>query len=105
MIQTELQGHPKIIDEEMQLLKSAEQAARGARDAFKPAAKGVSYSRSVVLLTKEKPSAEKGLSGRLLEQLGSAKLAVEQALKGHPDVLQKEETALSKAAEALEHMG
>lgn len=93
MIQKELRGHPKIVEEEMQLLHGAEDAARH------------SHGASGLIQQKAKESLGVG-TGKILGELGAVEGMVEKALRGHPQELRVEEQALhqaERAAKALQH--
>jgi uncharacterized protein YneF (UPF0154 family) len=87
MIQKELKGHPKIVQEEMQLLHGAEDSLRHS-----PHSSG---------LIQQKGSVSAGVgAGQMLNELGTVENMVEKALKGHPEKLSAEEHALQVAEDA-----
>lgn len=91
MIQKELKGHPKIVQEEMQLLHGAEDA--------------VSHSRhSPGLIQRKETQDEKVSAGHLLGELGTVENMVQKALGGHPKELKAEERALHMAEHAAESL-
>lgn len=91
MVQSQLQGNPKIMNEELTLLHAAESSAH----------------RSADIEAKKPPHATQLLQQRATEGLskdanllGMAESQIKQLLQGHPVEMQKEEQALNQAMSA-----
>lgn len=90
MIRSKLRGNPKIMDEELKLLKGAEGAARKNEEIEAKKPKGAQLLQQ---------GTSEGLQ-KDANLLGMARTQVEQLLRGHPVELQKEEQALNEAMSA-----
>lgn len=95
MIQSQLRGNLKVMDEEMKLMHGAEAAAK--RNEEIEAAHAAKSTHGTQLLQQ---TAGEGLN-KDASLLGEAKTEVEKLLHGHPVELQKEEQALNEAMSAI----
>jgi len=93
MLQSELGGHPAIMQEEMQLLHSAEDAVRHGHKA-KP--------RSELIQQRNTQSFASG-TGKILNELSAAEGMIKSDMRAHPKILQEEMRLLHGAEDAARH--
>jgi len=93
MLQSELVGHPMIMQQEMQLLHSAEEAVRRGH---------AEMPSSEFLQQKGTESLASG-TGKILNELSSAEGMLKNELRGHPKILQEEMRLLHGAEDAARH--
>jgi len=93
MLQSELGGHPAIMQQEMQLLHRAEDAVRQGHMA-KP--------RSELIQQRNTQSLASG-TGKILNELSAAEGMIKNELRGHPKIVQEEMSLLHGAEDAARH--
>mmetsp|Transcript_83136 Transcript_83136/g.144456 ORF Transcript_83136/g.144456 Transcript_83136/m.144456 type:complete len:495 (-) Transcript_83136:40-1524(-) len=93
MVEKELHGHPKIMQEEMGLLHKAEDVfRRGPRE---------KHSTKLIQQTSQAGAAD--ATGKILGELSAAEGMLQKELHGHPQVLQQEMHFLHQAEDAARH--
>lgn len=95
MLKSELGGHPAIMEQEMQLLHSAENTVRHGHMA-KP--------RSELIQQRNTQNLASG-TGKILNELSAAEGMMKKELLGHPKILQEEMSLLHGAEDAARHAG
>mmetsp|Transcript_87614 Transcript_87614/g.165160 ORF Transcript_87614/g.165160 Transcript_87614/m.165160 type:complete len:512 (-) Transcript_87614:63-1598(-) len=92
MVEKELHGHPRIMQEEMGLLHKAEDVFRRGRE---------KHSTKLIQQTSQAGAAD--ATGKVLGELSAAEGMLQKELHGHPQVLQQEMHFLHQAEDAARH--